>query len=322
LIVRGVSAAAMVATTRADPSILTRPGARPQYSTVLPLSLYATQALHGIVYGMLLFLVSSGLTLVFGMMGILNIAHAAFFMLGAYLAFTTVTVTGQFWLSLLVAPIVVGLLGAIVERWLLRRTHAFGHAYELLLTFGLFYMIAEAVRWIWGNYTLQVPAPVVLSGSVPLFGLQYPTYRLFILGVAVVICVGMSLGLLRTRIGIVIRSAVSDGEMVSALGINTPLVALGVFTAGSALAAIAGVIAAPFLQADPAMGAAILTDAFVVIVIGGFGSLLGALLAALMIGELQSFGILWFPQIALVFQFLLMAVVLIVRPQGLFGEKG
>jgi branched-chain amino acid transport system permease protein len=289
---------------------------------VLPLSLYATQALHGVVYGMLLFLVSSGLTLVFGMMGILNIAHAAFFMLGAYLAYTTVAVTGNFWLSLVVAPLVVGVLGMVVERWLLRRTHAFGHAYELLLTFGLFFMIAEAVRFIWGNYTLQVPPPSVLTGSVPLLGVQYPLYRLFILGVSGVICLAMGLVLLRTRVGIIIRSAVSDAEMVGALGINTPRVALGVFGAGSALAAVAGVIAAPFLQADPGMGSAILTDAFVVIVIGGFGSLLGALLASLMIGELQSFGILWFPQIALVFQFLLMAAVLVVRPQGLFGEKG
>jgi len=285
-------------------------------------SVYATQALHGMVYGMLLFLVSSGLTLVFGMMGILNIAHAAFYMLGAYLAYTTVAATGSFWLSLLVAPIVVGLLGAAVERGLLRRIHRYGHAYELLLTFGLFYMMAEAVRWIWGNYTLQVPTPELLTGSIPLLGSQYPVYRLFILAFSALICLAMAGVLLRTRVGIIIRSAVADGEMVSALGINTPLVALGVFSVGAALAAVAGVIAAPFLQADPAMGAAILVDSFVVVVVGGFGSLLGALLASLMIGELQSFGILWFPAFAMVFQFLLMAAVLVLRPQGLFGEKG
>jgi branched-chain amino acid transport system permease protein len=271
---------------------------------------------------MLLFLVSSGLTLVFGMMGILNIAHAAFYMLGAYLAYTTVAVTHNFWLSLLVAPIAVGLLGAAVERGMLRRSHAFGHAYELLLTFGLFFMMAEAVRWIWGNYTLQVPTPALLTGSIPLLGSQYPVYRLFILAFSGAICLVMALVLMRSRVGIIIRSVVADGEMVSALGINTQLVALGVFSVGAALAAIAGVIAAPFLQADPSMGAAILTDSFVVIVIGGFGSLLGALLASLMIGELQSFGILWFPAFAMVFQFLLMAAVLVLRPQGLFGEKG
>jgi branched-chain amino acid transport system permease protein len=286
------------------------------------LSVYATQALHGVVSGMLLFLVASGLTLVFGMMGILNIAHAGFYMLGAYLAYTTVHLTGHFWLSLLIAPLLVGALGDLIERFLLRRIHAFGHAYELLLTFGLFFMIGEAVRWIWGSNPLQVPVPAGLSGSIPFLGSQYPVYRLFILTVSALICLGMALALLRTRIGIVIRSAVSDGEMVAALGVNTPLVSLGVFTVGSALAAVAGVIAAPFLQADPSMGAVILTDLFVIIVIGGFGSLLGALLASLMIGELQSFGILWFPEFALVFQFLLMAGVLIVRPQGLFGEKG
>ena len=286
------------------------------------LSVYATQALHGVVSGMLLFLVASGLTLVFGMMGILNIAHAGFYMLGAYLAYTTVHLTGHFWLSLLIAPLLVGALGALIERFLLRRIHAFGHAYELLLTFGLFFMIGEAVRWIWGSNPLQVPVPAGLSGSIPFLGSQYPVYRLFILTVSALICLGMALALLRTRIGIVIRSAVSDGEMVAALGVNTPLVSLGVFTVGSALAAVAGVIAAPFLQADPSMGVVILTDLFVIIVIGGFGSLLGALLASLMIGELQSFGILWFPEFALVFQFLLMAGVLIVRPQGLFGEKG
>jgi len=286
------------------------------------LSVYATQALHGVVSGMLLFLVASGLTLVFGMMGILNIAHAGFYMLGAYLAYTTEHLTGHFWLSLLIAPLLVGALGALIERFLLRRIHAFGHAYELLLTFGLFFMIGEAVRWIWGSNPLQVPVPAGLSGSIPFLGSQYPVYRLFILSVSALICLGMAVALLRTRIGIVIRSAVSDGEMVAALGVNTPLVSLGVFTVGSALAAVAGVIAAPFLQADPSMGAVILTDLFVIIVIGGFGSLLGALLASLMIGELQSFGILWFPEFALVFQFLLMAGVLIVRPQGLFGEKG
>lgn len=285
-------------------------------------SVYATQGLHGLVYGMLLFLVASGLTLVFGMMGILNIAHAAFYMLGAYVAYTTVQATGSFWLSLLVAPIVIGLLGAAVERWLLRRTHAFGHAYELLLTFGLFFMISEGVRWIWGSNPLQVPIPAGLTGSVPFVGSQYPVYRLFILAASSVICAGMALVLLRTRIGIIIRSAVSDAAMVGALGINTPLVSTAVFAAGSALAAVAGVIAAPFLQADLSMGATILVDTFVVIVIGGFGSLSGALLASLMIGELQSFGIMWFAEFALVFQFLLMAVVLILRPQGLFGEKG
>lgn len=283
-------------------------------------SLLATQALHGLVYGMLLFLVASGLTLVFGMMRILNMAHASFYMLGAYIACSVVAATGSFILALVVAPVVVGLLGAVAERFLLRRIGERGHVAELLLTFGLFFMIGEAVLWIWGSFPLQLPAPALLSGSVPLLGSQYPVYRLFILAFATLVCAGLALVLLKTRLGIIIRSAVSDGEMVSALGINTSRVRFGVFGAGAALAALAGVIAVPFLQADPTMAASILVDAFVVVVVGGFGSLLGAFVAAILLGQLQSFGVLFIPDLAIVFQFMLMALVLIFRPQGLFGE--
>jgi branched-chain amino acid transport system permease protein len=287
------------------------------------ISLYTMQALHGLVYGMLLFLVASGLTVIFGLLRILNVAHAAFYMLGAYLAFTTVAITENFWLSLFIAPAAVGLLGAAVEYGLLRRIRGHGHEHqsELLLTLGLFYMMSEATRWIWGNSTLEVPTPLLLAGSVPLLGSQYPVYRLFILAFSGLICVLLVIVLKGTRLGIVIRSSVSDREMVSALGVNTPLVTTGIFGVGAALAAIAGVVASPFLQVDPSMGQAILVDSFVVVVIGGFGSLSGALIASIMTGELKSFGILSFPQFALVFQFLLMAAVLIGRPQGLLGEK-
>jgi branched-chain amino acid transport system permease protein len=285
------------------------------------ISLYTMQALHGLIYGMLLFLTASGLTLIFGLMRVLNIAHAAFYMLGAYLAYTTVAISENFWLSLLIAPIAVGSLGAAVEIMLLRRIRSHGHEHELLLTLGLFYMMTEATRWIWGNTTLEVPAPSLLMGSVPLLGSRYPIYRLFILGFSGLVCVFLGTILKATRLGIIIRSAVSDREMVSALGVNTSLVMTGVFGLGAALAAVAGVIAAPFLQVDPSMGQTILVDTFVVVVIGGFGSLSGALMSSIMIGELKSFGILWFPQLAIVLQFLLMAAVLIVRPQGLLGEK-
>ncbi|WP_233804883.1 branched-chain amino acid ABC transporter permease [Paraburkholderia sp. HP33-1] len=284
-------------------------------------SLYTMQALHGLVYGMLLFLVASGLTLIFGLLRVINIAHAAFYMLGAYLTYAVVAVTQNFWLSLFIAPTAVGLLGAGVESGLLRRIRGHGHEHELLLTLGLFYMVSEATRWIWGNYTLEVPTPLLLVGSIPLLGGQYPIYRLFILAFSALICVLLGIVLKRTRLGIVIRSSVSDREMVSALGVNTSFVMTAVFGLGSALAAIAGVVAAPFLQVDPSMGQAILVDTFVVVVIGGFGSLAGALMSSLMIGQLKSFGILLFPQFALIFQFLLMAAVLIVRPQGLLGDK-
>lgn len=287
----------------------------------MTVSIYMIQAMHGLVYGMLLFLVASGLTLVFGMMGVLNLAHAAFYMLGAYFAYTVTVYLGNFWLSLIVGPLIVGVLGVLIERFLLRKAHKGGHVAELLLTFGVFYVLGELVRLIWGSSPLPVPVPQLLTGDIPFMGMTYPIYRLFILFFSAFILVGMALLLMRTRIGILVRAAVSDGEMVDALGTNVPVVFMGVFGGGAALAALAGVIAAPFLSVFPGMGLDALLDCFVVIVIGGFGSLFGAFIAAVMIGELQSFGILWIPRLAMVFQFLLMAIVLIVRPTGLLGEK-
>jgi branched-chain amino acid transport system permease protein len=279
------------------------------------------QALHGLVYGMLLFLVASGMTLVFGMMDILNIAHAAFYMLGAYLGFTILMATGNFWLALVVAPVCVGFIGALVERFFLRKVHSYGHAFELLITFGVFFVITEAVKWIWGDFPRPVDAPLALSGSVQLLGFQYPVYRLFILVISSIVLAGLLYVFLRTRLGIRIRAAVSDGQMVDALGVNVPRLFLGVFSGGAALAGLAGVVAGPFLSTYPGMGLDMMVDTFVVVVVGGFGSLPGAFIASLMIGEMQSFGILFIPRLALVFQFLLMAVVLIIRPTGLFGEK-
>jgi branched-chain amino acid transport system permease protein len=281
---------------------------------------YLIQGMHGLVYGMLLFLVTSGLTLIFGMMGVLNIAHAAFYMVGAYFAYTLVAWTGNFWICLILAPIGVGLIGGFVERVLLRKVHAFGHASELMLTFGVFYILAEVVKWIWGTYPLSISPPSILAGSIPFAGAIYPTYRLFILLISAIVLLILAFIMQKTRIGITVRAAVFDNEMVDILGINVQAVFLGVFCIGSALAGLAGVVAAPFLTTYPGMGLEILIDAFVVIVIGGFGSVWGALLAALMIGELQSFGIMFIPELALVFQFLLMAIVLVLRPQGLFGE--
>ena len=285
------------------------------------IGIYAIQAIHGLVYGMLLFLVASGLTLVFGMMGVLNLAHASFYMLGAYLGYSIMQYLNNFWLSLLIAPFIVGILGALIERLLIRKAYQGGHLAQLLLTFGLFYIFSEFIRLVWGSSPLSVPPPAIFSGNIPLGAMTYPIYRLFIVAFAAAVLLGMALMLMRTRIGIVIRGAVSDPEMVEALGTNVPVVFMGVFGGGAALAAAAGVIAAPFLSVYLGMGNDVLLDCFVVIVVGGFGSLFGALIASLMIGELQSFGILWVPRLAMVFQFLLMAVILVTRPTGLFGEK-
>jgi len=279
------------------------------------------QALHGLVYGMLLFLVASGLTLVFGMMDVLNIAHAAFYMLGAYFGYTLVLATGNFWLALIVAPVAVGLLGALVERYFLKKVHIHGHAFELLITFGIFFVIGEVVKWVWGNFPRPLEVPSALGGALHIFGLTYPVYRFFILLLAFLVLAVLAYVFLKTRLGMTIRAAVSDAPMVGALGINVPKLFLWVFSGGAALAGLAGVVAGPFLSTYPGMGLDMMVDLFVVVVVGGFGSLLGAFLASLMIGELQSFGVLFIPQLALVFQFLLMAAVLIIRPTGLFGEK-
>jgi len=287
----------------------------------LNLSTVVIQALHGLVYGMLLFFVASGFSLVFGMMGVLNIAHAGFYMLGAYLGYTFFVKSGNFWLALILAPIGVGLLGALIERFFLRKVHAYGHAQELLITVGIFSVIGEGVKWIWGDFILPTRIPLALSGSAQIMGATYPVYRLFMLFVSFIILVLLLYIFLKTRVGIAIRAGVSDPDMVNCLGTNVSRLFLYVFSGGAALAGLAGVVAGPLLSTYPGMGLDMLVDLFVVVVIGGLGSLGGSFLASLIIGELQSFGVLFIPQLALVFQFLLMAIVLILRPAGLLGEK-
>ncbi len=277
--------------------------------------------LHGLVYAGLLFLVSSGLTLVFGMMNVLNFAHASFYMLAAYFSYSLLAWTGNFWLCLIVCPFLLFVIGAVIERFLLRRVHALGHVHELLLTFGIAFIISEGVKWIWGTAPLPMEIKGFLDGNVRLLGVVYPTYRLVVLFCSILIGLLMAFLLLKTRMGITVRSAVDDSEMVNALGVNTPKVFMFVFALGAALSGLAGVISGPLLSTNTGMATAILVDAFVVIVIGGFGSLIGAVVASLMIGQLQSFGALLFPKFSLALIYLLMAIVLIAKPSGLFGEK-
>ncbi len=286
------------------------------YISILPI-----QVLHGLVYGMVLFLLASGLTLIFGMMGVLNFAHGALYMLGAYFSFAVLLWTDQFWLSLIIAPVLVGLVGVFIERVFLRKVHAYGHVAELLVTFGIAYILEDVVMVLWGSEPLRVEIPAILAGSLSMFGATYPTYRLFILVVSLLVFVFLSLILTKTRAGIIVRAAVDNKEMVGALGFNVPLIFLLLFGVGSWLAGLAGVIGGPYLMTHPGMGAVILVDLFVVVVVGGLGSIQGALLAAVLIGELQSLGILFLPQFALFFQYLLLAAVLIFKPEGLLGES-
>lgn len=277
--------------------------------------------LNGFVYAMLLLLLSLGLTVVFGMLRILNIAHTSFYMLGAYLSYSVLQVTGSLLLTVLVTPLGVAVLGMLTERFLLRGAHRLGHSHELLLTLGLMYVVVELVKWIWGSGYYPVAPPAALDVSLPILGSLYPTYRLFVSAVGLSLLGTLALLFFKTRLGMIIRAAVSDLEMVSALGFNVRWLFVWVFGVGTGLAGIAGVIAAPLFTVYPGMAADMLVETFIVVVVGGLGSLKGALIASLLVGELQSLGVLVAPRFAMIFSFLLMTVILIWKPVGLFGDR-
>lgn len=284
-------------------------------------AMYVAQGVHGLAYGMLLFLVASGLTMVFGMMGILNIAHASFFMLSAYFSYQVLAVFGSFWLALLVAPVVAAAFGVLCERLLLRRVHAFGHMGELILTVGISLVILEGVKVFWGTESLPIHVPTILEGRLALGGLDYPVYRLFVIGLALVVLALLAALLYTTRLGTVVRAAVSDAGMVNALGVNVPLVFMLVFGTGTWLAGVAGVVIAPILTVYPGLADQMGMDAFVVVVTGGLGSLWGAFLVSVILGELNAYGVQFVSQLAPVLMFVFMAIVLAFRPMGLFGER-
>ncbi len=284
-------------------------------------AMYVSQAMHGLAYGMVLFLVASGLTLVLGMMGILNLAHVNFFMLSAYFGYQMVAWTGSYWLALLVAPVLTAGFGILMEHYLLKKVHAYGPMAELILTMGVAFIINDAVKVVWGTQNLPLKPPPALDGLVNMVGMQYPSYRLFLIVLSVIILLTMSLVLYKTRLGMVVRAAVSDSEMVNALGINVPLVFMAVFGAGTWMAGVAGVAIAPILTVSPGLASQMGMDAFIVIIVGGFGSLGGAFLISIICGLLSAFGIQFLPQYAAVLLFVFMAVVLAIKPEGLFGEK-
>ena len=334
--------------------------------------------LNGLSYGLLLFMLSSGLTLIFSMMGVLNFAHASFYMLGAYIGYSISRFTG-FWPALVLAPLVVGLLGALFERVFLRRVHKFGHVPELLITFGMSYVIIELVQLVWGRITLEFKPPVSLQG--PVFTLvndgvkgisllwgaapadmcsaadaavrvvcsPFPDTRGFMMLVALVMLGAVWLLLTRTRIGLVIQASLTHPEAVQALGHNVPRVFMLVFGAGSALAGLAGVIGGSTFLTEPAMAAAVGSVIFVVVVVGGLGSLSGAFFASVLIGVLQTFAVamdhslvslaqqwglslgpaslnnsylkLTLAQVAPILPYLFLVLILIFRPRGLLGKR-
>ncbi len=284
-------------------------------------AMYVAQGIHGLAYGMVLFLVASGLTMVFGMMGILNLAHASFFMLSGYFSYQVLVLTRSFWLALLVAPVAAAVVGVVCERFLLRKVHAFGHMGELILTVGVSLVIMDGVKVFWGTESLSIPVPEVLAGRLQLGGLDYPIYRLFVIGLALVVLGILAALLLKTRLGMVVRAAVSDAGMVNALGVNVPVLFMFVFGVGTWLAGVAGVVIAPILTVYPGLADQMGMDAFVVVVTGGLGSLAGAFLISLVLGELNAYGVQFVSQLAPVLMFVFMAIVLTIKPMGLFGER-
>jgi branched-chain amino acid transport system permease protein len=310
---------------------------------------FLVQLLNSLSYGLLLFMLSSGLTLIFSMMGVLNFAHASFYMLGAYLAFQLGRYVG-YWPALVFAPLLVGILGALTERWGLRTVHRYGHVAELLFTFGLFYLIEEVVHLIWGRAPVDYRIPDSLNFTAfTIFSTHYPAYRVFMMLVSVGMLVALYLVLTRTRIGMIIQASLTHPHTVEALGHNVPRVFMLVFGGGCALAGLAGVIGGNAFVTEPGMAAAVGSIVFVVVVFGGMGSLTGAFIASLFFGAVQTFSValdysladlaawlgvqltpgsglhevlsITIAQTAPVLPYLLMVLMLIFRPTGLLGTR-
>ncbi len=305
---------------------------------------FVINLLNGISFGLLLFMLSAGLTLIFSMLGVLNFAHASFYMLGAYVGYSVAARAG-FWVALVVAPLVVGLIGAALERWLLRRVRSHGHLAELLLTFGAAYVIGELVKLGWGLSPLGANVPAALDGPLfTLYGASFARYRAFMMAVSLVMLALLYAVLRVSKTGLIVRAALTHASAVEALGHNVPRVFTGVFAAGTALAALAGVIGAPLSVIEPAMAESLGSIVFVVVVIGGLGSLGGALAASLLIGCVQTLAVasdlslgdvlaafdaslprewdaLTLAQLAPLIPYLLLVAMLALRPRGLFGRR-
>jgi branched-chain amino acid transport system permease protein len=279
------------------------------------------QLLHGVVFGAALGLLALGLTVIFGLLGVMNFAHGELYMLGAYAGITVIGVTQSFWIALVAAPVIIGVVGALTEVATLRPLYRREPLYGLILTFGLALVFREGIRQIFGGEMRRILPP--LPGSVPLLGMQYPTYRLFLLVASLAVLLAIWLFFTRTRAGILVRAAVQDAEMLDGLGVNVPWVFTLTFAGSAALAALAGVLLAPVFTVYPQMGVEMILLAFIVVILGGMGSMGGSVLAALVIGVTQSLFSLWMnPQRVAIAIFAIMIVVLVVRPRGFFGREG
>jgi branched-chain amino acid transport system permease protein len=285
------------------------------------LAFLLTQCLNALSQAALLFFLGVGLTLIFGIMRIVNFAHGTFYMLGGFLGWTAVHVMGSFWLGLLIAPVAAGALGTAFEAGLLRRLYRRDDSAFLMITFGLTLVLGEFIRLVWSVDALQVPMPPVLDGIVFVLDEPFPIYRLFLAGMGIVMAVVIWQFLERTRLGLLIRATSQIPEMVHALGTDVKFIRSAIFGIGCGLAAFGGVMAAPLVTASLAMAPNAIIDAFVIVIIGGMGSFLGSLIAAVLVAFVQVFGNYYFPDLALAAMYLVMLFVLVVRPGGLLGKE-
>ena len=280
-----------------------------------------TQTINALSQAALLFFLGVGLTLIFGIMRIVNFAHGALYMLGAFVGYSLTRWFGSYWIALLGAPLLVGVLGVAFECGVLRKLYRRDAEAFLMVTFGLALVLGEAIRLTWGSDALQVPAPRLLAGVVFLLDEPFPTYRIFLATAGVVVAVAIWQFLERTRLGLLIRATSQNADMAHALGVDVNRVRSGVFGIGCGLAALGGVLAAPLVTASLGMAATVIIDAFVIVIIGGMGSFPGSLIGALLVAFVQVFGNYFFPDFALAFMYLIMLTVLVVRPGGLLGKE-
>ncbi len=277
------------------------------------------QILNGLVYGGLLYIVAVGLVLIFGLRRVVNFAHGALFMVGAYVGYAVATVS-NFWMAVVISICVLAVLGVLLDRFVFRPLQNENHIVTVLVTFGILLVLEDMVQTIWGKEFLSMPAPELLSGTVTIFGNVFPVYRLMVIVVAAAVGIGLTLWLRYSRIGLFVRASSVDPETTAVQGVNTDRVSMIVVAVGTGLAGLSGTVAAPLLALSPAMGSFILIESFIVVVVGGLGSFSGALLAAIVIGQIHNFGVVYVPWAATMIPFLLMVAVLIWRPTGAAGS--
>ena len=288
------------------------------------ISTLVLQSVVGISYGMDIFIAALGITLIFGVARIINFAHGAFYAVGAYACFSLTSwlmdLSWNFWVALLIGPVMVSIIGGIAERLIVRRTYAREHLEQILLMYAIAIILGDMILITYGGMERSVMTPDIFAGALPVAGLYLPLYRLFLILLGLVMALGVWLLLNKTRIGAVTRAAASDSEMANALGVNVPFVFTGIFMLGCWLAGVGGVLIAPLEAIWPGMGTEVVILSFIIVVIGGGGTIGGCLLASLIVGLVQSLGILFLPRFAMVFIYGIMIIILLFRPQGLMGR--